>query len=61
MGKFGLTKRCRCPRRAWTNGCPHSWHYKFEWKGQRFRATLDDVLRRHVSGKIEALKEVEQI
>src|SRR6058998_1586537 len=20
MGKFGLTKRCRCPRRAWTNG-----------------------------------------
>ena len=24
MGKFGLTKRCRRPRRAWTNGCPHS-------------------------------------
>ena len=61
MGKFGLTKRCRCPRRAWTNGCPHSWHYKFEWQGRRFRATLDDVLRRHVSGKIEAWKEVEQI
>lgn len=61
MGKFGLTKRCRCPRRAWMNGCPHSWHYKFKWKGRRFRAALDDVLRRHVGGKTEAVKEVEKI
>jgi integrase len=61
MGKFGLTKRCRCPRRAWTNGCPHSWHYKFKWKGRRYRAAIDDVLDRHVSGKSEALEEVEKI
>src|SRR5438046_1423863 len=61
MGKFGLRKRCRCPRRAWTNGCPHSWHYKFKWNGRRFRAALDDVLGRHVGGKTEALKEVEKI
>ena len=61
MGKFGLTKRCGCPRRAWTNGCPHSWHYKFKWKGRRYRAALDDVLDRHVSGKSEALTEVEKI
>jgi integrase len=61
MGKFGLTKRCRCPRRAWTNGCSHSWHYKFKWKGRRYRAALDDVLHRHVSGKSEALREVETI
>jgi hypothetical protein len=61
MGKFGLTKRCRCPRRAWTNECPHSWHYKFKWEGRRFRAALDDVLHRHVSAKPEALKEVEKI
>ena len=61
MGKFGLRKRCRCPRRAWTNGCPHSWHYKFKWNGRRFRAALDDVLGRHVGGKTEALKEVERI
>ena len=59
MGKFGLMKRCGCPRRALTNGCPHSWHYKFKWKGKRFRAALDDVLDRHVSGKSEALREVE--
>ena len=61
MGKFGLTKRCRCPRRAWTNGCPHSWHYKFKWKGRRYRAALDDVLHHHVSGKSEALREVEKL
>src|SRR3989442_8643260 len=61
MGKFGLTKRCRCPRRAWTNGCPRSWHYKFKWKGRRYRAALDDVLHHHVSGKSEALREVEKI
>ena len=61
MCKFGLTKRCGCPRRAWTNGCPHSWHYKFKWKGRRYRAALDDVLDRHVSGKSEALEEVEKI
>jgi integrase len=61
MGKFGLTKRCRCPRRAWANECPHSWHYKFKWNGRRFRAALDDVLRRHGGGKTEALKEVEKI
>jgi hypothetical protein len=41
--------------------CPHSWHYKFKWKGRRYRAALDDVLHRHVSGKPEALKEVERI
>jgi integrase len=61
MGKFGLTKRCRCPRRMWTNGCPHSWHYKFKWRGRRFRAALDDVLHRHVDGKSQALKEVKKI
>ena len=61
MGKFGLTKRCRCPRRAWTIGCRHSWYCKFKWKGRRYRAALDDVLNRHVSGKSEALQEVEKI
>jgi integrase len=61
MGKFGLSKRCRCPRRMWTKGCRHSWHYIFKWKGRRYRAALDDELRRHVNGKTEALKEVEKI
>ena len=61
MGRFGLTKRCGCPRRAWTNGCPHSWHYKFKWRGRRFRAALDDVLHRHVGGKAQALKEVAKV
>ena len=61
MGKFGLTKRCGCPRRAWTTGCPHTWHYAFQWKRRRYRGTLDDVLGRHIAGKTEALKEVEKI
>jgi integrase len=61
MGKFGLSKRCRCPRRAWTTGCPHTWHYAFQWKLRRYRGTLDDVLGRHIAGKTEALKEVEKI
>jgi hypothetical protein len=61
MGKFGLSKRCRCPRRAWTTGCPHTWHYAFQWKRRRYRGTLDDVLGRHIAGKTEALKEVEKI
>jgi hypothetical protein len=61
MGKFGLSKRCRCPRRMWTKGCRHSWYYIFKWKGRRYRAALDDELRRHVGGKTEALKEVEKI
>jgi hypothetical protein len=45
----------------WTKGCRHSWHYIFKWKGRRYRAALDDELRRHVNGKTEALKEVEKI
>src|SRR2546430_14541854 len=61
MGKFGLSKRCRCPRRAWTTGCPHTWHYAFQWKRRRYRGTLDDVLGRHIAGKTEALKEAEKI
>jgi hypothetical protein len=61
MGKFGLSKRCRCPRRMWTRGCRHSWHYIFKWKSRRYRAALDDELRRHVGGKADALKEVEKI
>jgi integrase len=48
-------------RRAWTNRCPHSWHYKFKWKGRRYRAAVDDVLHRHVGGRSEALREVENI
>jgi hypothetical protein len=58
---FGLTKRCNCPQRLWTKGCPHSWHYAFKWKRERFRSALDDVLRRHVDSKTEALREVEKI
>ena len=61
MDKFRLSKRCRCPRRAWTNGCRHTWHYAFQWKRRRHRGALDDVLGRHVGGKAEALKEVEKI
>ena len=34
---------------------------KFKWKGRRYRGALDDVLRRHVSGKSEALREIENI
>ena len=61
MDKFRLSKRCRCPRRAWTNECRHTWHYAFQWKRRRHRGALDDVLGRHVGGKTEALKEVEKI
>src|SRR5258708_6089133 len=61
MLDFGLTKRCNCPQRLWTKGCPHSWHYAFKWKRERFRSALDDVLRRHVDSKTEALREVEKI
>ena len=61
MEKFGLTKRCGCQRRAWTDGCPHTWHYAFQWKRRRYRGALDDELGRHIGGKTEALKEVEKI
>ena len=61
MGKFGLRKRCRCPRRMWTKGCHHGWHYRFKWHGHDYRDSLDRVLRRHVDSKTEALREVEHI
>ena len=61
MHDLGLTKRCGCPRRAWTNGCPHTWHYAFQWKRRRYRGALDEVLGRHIDGKTEALKEAEKI
>ena len=61
MNDFGLRKRCGCPKRSWTKGCPHTWHYAFKWKRRRHRGALDDVLGRHISGKTEALKEVEKI
>src|ERR1700731_1318148 len=61
MRDFGLNKRCGCPRRLWTKGCSHSWHYAFMWKGQRYRDAVDNVMSRHVEGKSEALREVEKI
>ena len=61
MGKFGLRKRCRCPRRMWTKGCHHGWHYRFKWRGHDYRDSLDRVLGRHVDSKTDALREVEDI
>ena len=60
MGKFGLTKRCDV-HGARGRMVPDSWHYKFKWRGRRFRGALDDVLHRHVAGKTEAFKEVKKI
>src|ERR1700680_524218 len=61
MHDFRLTKRCSCPRRLWTKGCHHGWHYRFKWHGHDYRDSVDTVLGRHVDSKTEAMHEVEKI
>ncbi len=49
----GLRKRCGCPRARWAK-CPHGWHFSFQWRGRRYRVSLDTETGRHIDSKTEA-------
>ena len=56
----GLTKRCGCPRPRWAK-CAHHWHLEYQWRGTRFRVTLDRLLGRNLKGKTEADAEADRV
>ena len=56
----GLTKRCTCRRRDWTQ-CPHPWHLAFMWQRQHYRVSLGPTIRSKTEAKAEADRLREQI
>ena len=44
---------CGCTRRKWTS-CAHPWHFAFQWKGHRYRFSLDKQIGREIKGKTDA-------
>ncbi len=56
----GLTKRCTCRRRDWTQ-CSHPWHLAFMWQRQHYRVSLGPSIRSKTEAKAEADRIREQI
>ena len=56
----GLTKRCGCRKREWSR-CRHPWHFACQWKGRRYRVSLDAYVGRPLRGKTEAETEVDRL
>ena len=55
-----LTKRCGCDKRNWSR-CSHPWHFACQWKGRRYRISLDQHVGRTLKGKTEAEAETDRI
>ena len=58
MGR--LSKRCSCDRRNWSR-CSHPWHLALQWKGTRYRISLDQYVGRPLKGKTDAETEADRI
>ena len=58
MGR--LTKRCACDKRNWSR-CSHPWHLALQWKGTRYRISLDQYVGRPLKGKTDAETEADRI
>ena len=56
----GLRKRCGCARREWSR-CKHPWHLAVQWKGTRYRISLDQYVGRQLKGKTDAETEADRI
>ena len=56
----GLRKRCNCLWRDWSK-CSHPWYFSYQWKGQRYRLSLDRELGQPLKGKTEATTGAETI
>ena len=54
----GLGKRCGC--REWSK-CGHPWHFAYQWKGRRYRVSLDRLLGRPLRGKTDAQAEADRL
>ena len=58
---LGLRKVCGCPRRQWGK-CRHDWHFSYQWKGTRYRISLDREIGRPLKRKkTEAVTAVDEI
>ena len=56
----GLQKDCDCPRKAWPK-CSHSWELAYQWRGKRYRVSLDKARGRPLKSKTEAAGYAEQV
>ena len=56
----GLTKRCGCRTREWPR-CRHPCHFACQWKGRRYRVSLDTYVGRPLKGKTEAEAEADRL
>ena len=56
----GLRKRCRCARPQWAK-CAHPWYLSYQWRGTRYRVSLDRLLGRQLHGKTEADAEADRL
>ncbi len=56
----GVRKRCDCPRRAWAK-CPHPWHLAYQWRGKRYRVSLDRERHEPIGSKTKADEYAETI
>ena len=55
-----MRKRCDCPRRAWAK-CPHPWHLAYQWRGKRYRVSLDKERHEPIGSKTKADEYAETI
>jgi integrase len=56
----GVLKRCGCPRRAWAK-CSHPWHLAYQWRGTRYRVSLDRERGQPIRSKTKADEYAETI